>query len=115
MTPLEPQSAPPQLDRRRFQFSLRELLVVTAIIAIVLAMLLPLLNVQREAARRAECMNKTKQIGLAMQNFAYSFNNMFPPSASVIKAADGTQTVGGWSYLVRLLPFMQYNTVYTAL
>ena len=66
MTPLEPQPATPRLDRHRFQFSLKELLVVTTIIAILLAMLLPLLNVQREAARRAECLNKTRQIGLAI-------------------------------------------------
>ncbi len=105
MTPLEPEPAPPQLDRHRFQFSLRELLVVTTILAILLAMLTPLLNVQREAARRAECMNKTRQIGLAFANYASTYNNSFPSSASLTKAADGTQTVGGWSHLVRLLPF----------
>ena len=44
MTPLEPQPATPELDRSRFQFSLRELLVATTILAILLAMLLPLLN-----------------------------------------------------------------------
>ena len=114
-TASEPEPAPPKLDRHRFQFSLKELLVVTTILAILLAMLLPLLNVSREAARRAECLNKTKQIGLALQNYAFTFNNTFPPSASLTKAADGTQTVGGWSYLVRLLPFMQYDTLYKTL
>ena len=57
-----------------------------------------------------ECLNKTKQIGLNFQNYAFTFNNTFPPSASLTKAADGTQTVGGWSHLVRLLPFFQYDT-----
>ena len=60
MTPLEPQPATPELDRHRFQFSLKELLVVTPIIAILLAMLLPLLNVSREADRRARCLNNDK-------------------------------------------------------
>jgi len=110
MTPLESQPAMLKLDRHRFQFSLRELLVVTTIFAILLAMLLPLLNIQREAGRRAECLNKTRQIGLAMANFASTFNSTFPPSASLAKAADGNaQSVGGWSYLVRLLPFMQFG------
>ena len=76
MTPLEPQSASPKLDRSRFQFSLRELLVVTTILAISLAILLPFLNVQREAARRAACLNKTRQIGLAICELRLSFDNI---------------------------------------
>ncbi len=114
-TPSEPQPATPELDRNRFQFSLRELLVVMMILAILLALLLPLFNATREAARRAECLNKTMQIGLAFQNYASTFNNRFPPSASVTKAADGKQTVGGWSHLVRLLPFMEYDAFYKTL
>ena len=62
---------------------------------------------QREAGRRAQCINKTIRSGWRIQNYASTFNNRFPPSASVTKAADGTQTVGGWSHLVRLLPFME--------
>ena len=115
MTPLEPQPATPELDRHRFQFSLKELLVVTPIIAILLAMLLPLLNVSREADRSARCLNNAKEIGLAFQCYASTFNNTFPPSASLTKAADGSQTVGGWSHLVRLLSFMEYDSVYKQL
>ena len=115
MTPLESQPDRPKLDRHRFQFSLRELLVVTTIIAISLAILLPFLNIQREAGRRAECLNKTIQIGLAFANYASFFNNTFPPSAQISKGPDGTQTVGGWSYLVRLLPVIQYNSLYKTL
>jgi type II secretory pathway pseudopilin PulG len=115
MTPLEPQPATPELDRHRFQFSLKELLVVTTVIAILLAMLLPILNAKREAARRVECLNKAKQISLAMANYASTYSSRFPPSAAIAKAADGTQTVGGWSCLVRLLPFMQYNALYKTL
>jgi type II secretory pathway pseudopilin PulG len=115
MTPLEAQPEAPEPDRNRYQFSLRELLVVTTIIAILLALLLPLLNSVREAARRAECLHKTTQIGLAMANYASTFSNQFPPSASLIKAADGTQKVGGWSHLAKLLPFLEYDTFYKTL
>ncbi len=115
MTPLEPQPATPELDRQRFQFSLKELLVVTTIVAILLAILLPLLNASRETARRARCLNNTRQIGLAIQNYASTFNNTFPRSAKIIKAADGTQTVGGWSHLVQLLSFMEHDSLYMSL
>jgi type II secretory pathway pseudopilin PulG len=109
---MEPQPETPKPDRQRFQFNLTELLVVTTIVAILLAMLLTFLNSHCEAARRAACVNKTKQIGLAFANYSSTYSNRFPPSAALTKAADGTQTVGGWSYLVRLLPFMQYNDAY---
>ncbi len=52
------------------------------------------------------------QIGLAFQNYATTFIIDFQPSASLTKAPDGTQTVGGWSYLVRLLSFMEYDSLY---
>jgi hypothetical protein len=88
------------------RFTWVELLVVIVIIAVSLAILIPVLNSQREAQRRATCMNNSHQIGLAFLNYASTFNNSFPQSASVRKDADGTLTVGGWSFLVRLLSFM---------
>jgi type II secretory pathway pseudopilin PulG len=115
MTPLEAQPESPEPDRSRYQFSLRELLVVTTIIAILLAMLLTLLNAQREAGRRAQCLNKTKQIGLGFWNYASTFSNQFPPSASLTQAPGGTGTVDGWSFQVRLLPFLDYDTFYKTL
>jgi prepilin-type N-terminal cleavage/methylation domain-containing protein len=97
-------------------FTLIELLVAIAIIAILIALLLPAIQAAREAARRAKCINNEKQIGLAMQNYAATFNNRFPPSASVTKSPDGEKsTVGGWSYLVKLLPFLEYDTLYRTL
>jgi prepilin-type N-terminal cleavage/methylation domain-containing protein len=94
-------------------FTLIELLVAIAIIAILIALLLPAVQAAREAARRATCLNKSHQLGLAMQNYASTYSAAFPPSASLTKTADGkTKTVGGYSFLVKVLPFLEYNFLY---
>jgi prepilin-type N-terminal cleavage/methylation domain-containing protein len=96
-------------------FTLIELLVAIAIVAILIAFLLPALQAAREAARRASCRGKEQQIGLAMQNYASTFNSQFPPSAALIVAPSGKSTVSGYSFLVRLLSFMEYDTLYKTL
>jgi prepilin-type N-terminal cleavage/methylation domain-containing protein/prepilin-type processing-associated H-X9-DG protein len=64
---------------RRRGFTLIELLVVISIIAVLIALLLPAVQSAREAARRAQCINNMKQIGLAMTNYASALNG-FPPA-----------------------------------
>lgn len=86
-------------------FTLIELLVVIAIIAILIALLLPAVQQAREAARRTQCRNNLKQIGLALHNYLDAYT-VFPPSYCAVPGV--TTTVGGqWSMLARVLPYVE--------
>lgn len=95
---------------RQRGFTLIELLVVIAIIAILIALLLPAVQQAREAARRTQCKNNLKQIGLALHNYL-DVNSAFPPSfASDISTRD---TPGGeWSAHARILPYLEQASLY---
>ena len=87
-------------------FTLIELLVVIAIIAILIALLLPAVQQAREAARRTQCRNNLKQMGIALHNYHDNFN-IFPPGG-LQASTDG----GGASFLAMLLPFMDQGPAY---
>jgi prepilin-type N-terminal cleavage/methylation domain-containing protein/prepilin-type processing-associated H-X9-DG protein len=98
-------------------FTLIELLVVIAIIAILISLLLPAVQSAREAARRAQCINNLKQIGLATLNFESTFGNL-PPKGQVLPTpdlnADAQAAIPSISasYLTLILPYMEQSIIY---
>src|SRR5262245_25106621 len=97
------------MSRNRRGFTLIELLVVIAIIAVLIALLLPAVQAAREAARRSQCVNNLKQIGLAIHNYI-SNNDVIPPGGAT---GYGPPTQN-FSMKVRLLPFIEQSSLYNA-
>ncbi len=95
---------------RRCAFTLVELLVVIAIIGILIALLLPAVQAAREAARRAQCTNNLKQLGLALHNYHDQWHT-FPPSES--RPSSGYSTSGAYlNWVILILPFMEQQPLY---
>lgn len=113
------------MSRIQRGFTLVELLVVIAIIGILIALLLPAVQAAREAARRAECSDNLKQMGIALHNY-HDANKKFPPAtfnlvttgtalgASAAAPPYGADQLGMnlHGFLV-LLPFMEQQAIYS--
>jgi prepilin-type N-terminal cleavage/methylation domain-containing protein len=93
-------------------FTLVELLVVMAIIGVLAALLLPAVQQARETARRAQCKNNLKQIGLALHNYLAS-NRVLPPSFCIQPGTALGTNNGSWSIHGRLLPYLEQGSAYT--
>ncbi len=100
--------------KNRSAFTLIELLVVIAIIALLIALLLPAVQQAREAARRTQCRNNLKQIGLALHNYE-SAHNSFPPGW--LWSAPGTVGSGGQgaTWCIFVLPYLEQSSLYNRL
>jgi prepilin-type N-terminal cleavage/methylation domain-containing protein len=96
--------------RAKKGFTLIELLVVIAIIAILIALLLPAVQQAREAARRSQCKNNLKQIGLSLMNY-HDVHRTLPPGVTVASSiapplpATNTTTSNGFAWTYHILPF----------
>jgi prepilin-type N-terminal cleavage/methylation domain-containing protein len=96
--------------RARRAFTLVELLVVIAIIGILVALLLPAIQAAREASRRSSCLNKIRQIAIAVTNFE-SAKKHYPTSVYMPDILNPTGN-DGISFYIQILPYIEANTVY---
>ncbi len=97
-----------RLHRRAF--TLIELLVVIAIIAVLIALLLPAVQQAREAARRSQCKNSLKQVGLALHNYHDTFGTLPPGTVWTGGVTNANPRTGG--FVVHVLPYIDQANVY---
>lgn len=104
--------------KQRKAFTLIELLVVIAIIAILVALLLPAVQSAREAARRTQCKNNLKQLGIAMHSYAETYGDHFPMGFDgtlpfpTSPAGQDTANWMGFSWITTALPFIDQEALY---
>ena len=103
----------PSHATRSAAFTIVELLVVVAIVGVLVALLLPAIQSAREAARRTQCLNNLKQLGVALHNCVSAEKRLPPGSVARTYAdqPDHPQTFYRWSSLAHLLPYMENQSV----
>lgn len=114
---------PTPLSNRRRGFTLIELLVVISIIAVLMSLIAPAVQNARRAARRIQCLNNMKQIGIATQNFASTASGQLPKLSDTMKVGVASvsppppsgQLVYAHSWVVNLLPLIDQSQLYRSL
>ncbi len=101
------------LPRPRKGFTLIELLVVIAIIAVLIALLLPAVQQAREAARRTQCKNNLKQIGLALHNYNDTYTCLMAGSIAIPSSNEANGH--GWTWQASLLPYVEQGALFDAI
>jgi prepilin-type N-terminal cleavage/methylation domain-containing protein/prepilin-type processing-associated H-X9-DG protein len=101
------------MNQRKRGFTLIELLVVIAIIGVLIALLLPAVQSAREAARRAQCTNNLKQMGLAVHNYV-STNEALPPTSIFVPRNLGINYQNQGPH-ARLLPYLEQQSIFNAI
>src|SRR5436190_15716662 len=98
---------------RQGGFTLVELLVVIAIIGVLVALLLPAVQAAREAARRMQCTNHLKQMGLALHNF-HDTNKVFPAADDELPASTALTGSGLWkaAWTAHILPYIEQQSLF---
>ncbi|MBP3394244.1 MAG: prepilin-type N-terminal cleavage/methylation domain-containing protein [Lentisphaeria bacterium] len=98
-------------SRVNVYFTLIELLIVVAIIAILAGMLLPALNKARETAKRISCVNMEKQYGLVFHNYTDDYKGWYMRGGNLSSGGDLNQSVGQWSDILDELGYTKYRSV----
>jgi len=102
------------MTARRRGFTLIELLVVIAIIGVLIALLLPAVQAAREAARRIQCTNNMKQLGLALMNYESSLGTL-PPTLCMTGTVGVVAWTNSFGAIPRILPFAEQGNVFNAI
>jgi type II secretory pathway pseudopilin PulG len=101
------------VESTKIRFTLTELLIIVFTIGFVFTLLMPAVQAGRESARQEICIDNMRNIGVAFKKY-YDANKHLPGSAELINS-DSNKKVGGWSFLVRILPMIDQDKLYNSL